>query len=116
LLNRTPYSFELANPAPAALEAAMQKGLGRSQFRTLGASGELFSSLELIEPGLVQVPDWRPDRHTFSADHHPSLPWHDSRRPPTGGSRTFALGIGDHLGVSSFAELLSWSTPRGIRA
>jgi hypothetical protein len=88
LLNRTPYSFELANPAPAALEAAMQKGLGRSQFRTLEQVGELFGSLELIEPGLVQVPDWRPDRHTVSADHHPSLPWHDSRRQPDFRPRT----------------------------
>src|SRR5580693_10608216 len=50
-----------ADPASAALEAAMQRGLGRSQFRTLEQVRELFGGLELIEPGLVQVPDWRPD-------------------------------------------------------
>jgi hypothetical protein len=62
-----------ADPASAALEAAMQKGLGRSQFRTLEQVRELFGGLELIEPGLVLVPDWRPDRDTMSASYHPVL-------------------------------------------
>jgi S-adenosyl methyltransferase len=61
------------DPASAALEAAMQKGLGRSQFRTLDQVRELFSGLELIEPGLVLVPDWRPDRGTLGASYHPVL-------------------------------------------
>jgi hypothetical protein len=61
------------DPASAALEAAMQKGLGRSQFRTLDQVRELFGDLELIEPGLVLVPDWRPDRSTLSASYHPVL-------------------------------------------
>jgi hypothetical protein len=62
-----------ADPASAALEAAMQRGLGRSQFRTLEQVRELFGGLELIEPGLVQVPDWRPDPGTMSARFHPVL-------------------------------------------
>jgi hypothetical protein len=61
------------DPASAALEAAMQSGLGRSQFRTLEQVRELFGGLELIEPGLVPVPDWRPDASTITTHHHPVL-------------------------------------------
>jgi hypothetical protein len=61
------------DPASAALEAAMQRGLGRSQFRTLEQVRELFGGLELIEPGLVPVPDWRPDGTDISAGHRPVL-------------------------------------------
>jgi hypothetical protein len=31
------------------------------QFRTMAQVKELFGSLELIPPGLVPVPEWRPD-------------------------------------------------------
>jgi hypothetical protein len=61
------------DPASADLEAAMQRGLGRSQFRTLEQVRELFGGLELVEPGLVPVPDWRPDASTGTARHHPVL-------------------------------------------
>jgi hypothetical protein len=62
------------DPASAALEAAMQRGLGRSQFRTLQEVGELFGGLELIEPGLVPVPDWRPDGTAIAGPRgHPVL-------------------------------------------
>ena len=62
------------DPASAALETAMQRGLGQSQFRTLQQIGELFGGLELIEPGLVPVPDWRPDgTATAGARDHPVL-------------------------------------------
>lgn len=61
------------DPASARLEAAMQQGLGRSQFRTLEQVRELFGGLELIEPGLVPVPDWRPDETTVTARRHPVL-------------------------------------------
>ena len=67
------HLLDNADPASAELQAAMQKGLGRSQFRTLEQVRELFGGLELIEPGLVPVPDWRPDRGTLSARHHPVL-------------------------------------------
>jgi len=61
------------DPASAELEAAMQKGLGRSQFRTLEQVRELFGGLELIEPGLVPIADWRPDVPSPGAHHHPVL-------------------------------------------
>jgi hypothetical protein len=61
------------DPASAELEAAMQRGLGRSQFRTLEQVRELFAGLELIEPGLVPIPYWRPDDPDLSAHHHPVL-------------------------------------------
>jgi hypothetical protein len=61
------------DPASAELEAAMQQGVGRSQFRTLDEVRKLFGGLELIEPGLVRVPDWRPDMGILSVRHHPVL-------------------------------------------
>jgi hypothetical protein len=60
-------------PASAALEAAMQRGLGRSQFRTLEQVRDLFGGLELIEPGLVPVSDWRPGEAAISTGQHPVL-------------------------------------------
>ncbi len=39
----------------------MRTGLGRAQFRTMNEVRELFDGLELVEPGLVPVPDWRPE-------------------------------------------------------
>jgi hypothetical protein len=48
------------DPAAATLQEQMRAGLGRAQFRTLEQVRELFGGLELVEPGLVIVPDWRP--------------------------------------------------------
>jgi len=67
------HLLDNADPASAGLQAAMQKGLGRSQFRTLEQVEELFAGLELVEPGLVPVPDWRPDWRTQTARQHPVL-------------------------------------------
>jgi hypothetical protein len=61
------------DPASATLQAAMQKGLGRTQFRTFAQIRELFGGLELVEPGVVLVPDWRPDPSTLGVQHHPVL-------------------------------------------
>jgi hypothetical protein len=61
------------DPASADLEAAMRKGLGRVQFRTDKQIRELFAGLELVEPGLVPVPDWRPDELTPSLRRNPAL-------------------------------------------
>ena len=61
------------DPASATLQAAMQKGLGRTQFRTFAQIRELFGGLELVEPGVVLVPDWRPDPGTPGVQHHPVL-------------------------------------------
>ena len=39
----------------------MKRGLGRVQFRTRGQILDLFGGLDLVEPGLVPVAQWRPD-------------------------------------------------------
>jgi hypothetical protein len=44
-----------------SLEAAMQQGLGNIRFRTPEQILDLIAGLELIEPGLVPSPEWRPD-------------------------------------------------------
>ena len=58
------HMLDSEDPASATLQAAMQKGLGRTQFRTFAQIRELFDGLELVEPGVVLVPDWRPDPGT----------------------------------------------------
>jgi hypothetical protein len=45
----------------AGLEAAMRQGLGKIRFRTREQIHELFGGLELVDPGLVPSPQWRPD-------------------------------------------------------
>jgi hypothetical protein len=61
------------NPAAAVLQAGMQQGLGRVQFRTSGQVMEFFCGLELVEPGLVPVSDWRPGPHASAVRDHPLL-------------------------------------------
>jgi hypothetical protein len=61
------------DPASASLQAAMQQGLGRTQFRTRDQITELFAGLEVVEPGVVLVPDWHPDPGTPRVGHHPVL-------------------------------------------
>jgi hypothetical protein len=67
------HLLDSEDPASAGLQAEMRKGLGRSQFRTWDQIRSLFCGLELIEPGLVVVPDWRPDAGTPSAQDNPVL-------------------------------------------
>jgi hypothetical protein len=67
------HMLDSENPASAQLQAAMKEGLGRSQFRTYQQIEELFAGLELVEPGVVLVPDWRPDPGTPGVAHHPVL-------------------------------------------
>jgi hypothetical protein len=67
------HMLDSDDPDSAMLQAEMQRGLGRAKFRTFAEIGELFSGLELIEPGLVLVPDWRPDPGTPDVAHHPVL-------------------------------------------
>jgi hypothetical protein len=62
-----------ADPAAAGLQAALQRGLGRVQFRTRGQVQDLFAGLELVEPGVAPVPEWRPDSGTLSAQDRPVL-------------------------------------------
>jgi hypothetical protein len=67
------HMLDSEDPASATLQEAMQKGLGRTQFRTFAQIRELFGGLELVEPGVVLVPDWRPDPGTPGVRHHPVL-------------------------------------------
>ena len=67
------HMLDSEDPASAILQAAMQKGLGRTKFRTFAQIRELFGGLELVEPGVVLVPGWRPDPGTPGVRHHPVL-------------------------------------------
>lgn len=61
------------DPATAEAEAALRQGVGRGQFRTLEQVAAFLDGLELVEPGIVHVPDWRPDADTPSAEENPVL-------------------------------------------
>ncbi len=67
------HMLDSQDPASATLQAAMAQGLGRTQFRTLGQIRELFAGVELVEPGVVPVSEWRPDPGTPGVSHHPVL-------------------------------------------
>ena len=43
------------------------------QFRTWDQVRSFLSGLDLVVPGLVYVPDWRPDARTPKAREHPVL-------------------------------------------
>jgi hypothetical protein len=58
------HLLDTGDPAAAELQATMAKGLGRVQFRTLGQVRALLGDLEMVPPGLVVVPAWRPDPGT----------------------------------------------------
>jgi hypothetical protein len=55
------HLLSIEDPAAAVLQDQMRTGLGRAQFRTMNEVRELFDGLALVEPGLVLVPDWRPE-------------------------------------------------------
>jgi len=61
------------DPAVADVQAAFTQGLGRGEFRTRAQILNLFTGLELVEPGLVLVTDWRPDAGTPSVRDYPVL-------------------------------------------
>ena len=54
------HLLDTEDPATATLQEQMRAGVGRAQFRTMAQIRALFGGLELVEPGLVLVPDWRP--------------------------------------------------------
>jgi hypothetical protein len=58
------HLLDTGDPSAAELQAQLLKGLGRAQFRTLAQVRRLFGDLTLVEPGLVPVPEWRPDPGT----------------------------------------------------
>jgi O-methyltransferase involved in polyketide biosynthesis len=55
------HLLDTEDPATATLQEQMRSGVGRAQFRTMAQIRTLFHGLELVEPGLVLVPDWRPE-------------------------------------------------------
>jgi len=67
------HLLQSGDPAVADVQAALQQGLGRGKFRTWEEIRSMFAGLELVEPGLVLVPDWHPDPDTLSARDHPVL-------------------------------------------
>jgi hypothetical protein len=67
------HLLDSGDPAIAGVQAEFQKGLGRGQFRTWAQIRSLFSGRELVDPGLVLVPEWRPDAGTQSARDFPVL-------------------------------------------
>jgi hypothetical protein len=67
------HLLDAEDPATATLQEQMRAGLGRAQFRTMTQITELFDGLELMEPGVVLVPDWRPDPGTPGVRHDPVL-------------------------------------------
>jgi DNA-binding NarL/FixJ family response regulator len=58
------HLLDTGDPAAAVLQEQMLKGLGRVRFRTLPEVRALFGDLSLVEPGLVPIPEWRPDPGT----------------------------------------------------
>ncbi len=55
------HLLDLDHPVSVRLKATMRQTFRDIQFRTLDQVRELFCGLELVPPGLVPVPDWRPD-------------------------------------------------------
>jgi hypothetical protein len=58
------HMLDTGDPSAAELQARMSKGLGHVRFRTLGEVRRMFGDLPLVEPGLVPIPEWRPDPGT----------------------------------------------------
>jgi hypothetical protein len=67
------HLLDSGDPAIADVQDALQRGLGRGQFRSLAQVESFFGGLEFIEPGLVLVPEWRPDPGTPRAADYPVL-------------------------------------------
>jgi SAM-dependent methyltransferase len=61
------------DPAVAAAQAELQRGTGRGQFRTQEQIAEFFKGLDMVDPGLVPVTEWRPDPDTPGVDTNPVL-------------------------------------------
>ncbi len=60
------HMLESDDPAARQLKASIQAGAERMRFRSRDEIEVLFEGLELVEPGLVFVPDWRPDPNTLT--------------------------------------------------
>ena len=67
------HLVQAGTPGEKAAETAMRQGMGRGYFRTPEQVGRFLDGLDLVKPGLVRVPDWRPDGSEGSAEDHPVL-------------------------------------------
>ena len=54
--------FSTAAPAAAALERVLMQSLGSGRMRSADEITAFFDDLELVDPGVVILPEWRPDR------------------------------------------------------
>jgi hypothetical protein len=61
------------DPSVATAQAELQQGIGRGQFRSTEQVESFFEGLELVEPGVVTVAEWRPDPDTPSVADNPVL-------------------------------------------
>jgi hypothetical protein len=59
--------------AGAALEATLRQGVGSAEFRRTEEIERFFAGTELVAPGVVAVPEWRPDHDTLSVKDYPVL-------------------------------------------
>ncbi|MEV0144511.1 MULTISPECIES: SAM-dependent methyltransferase [unclassified Nonomuraea] len=62
-----------SNPKAQALEAMLRVTMGTGHFRSREEIGRYFDGLELVEPGLVRFPEWRPDDRL----PHPPAAWEE---------------------------------------
>jgi len=53
--------FSNSSPEARGLEEVLLRTLGRGQLRSREEIARFFDGLELVEPGLVHLPDWHPD-------------------------------------------------------
>lgn len=70
------FIYHLADsgdPSVAAVQAAMHEGMARGQFRSRQEILGMFGGLELVEPGLVPVAQWRPDEEATVLDDSPVM-------------------------------------------
>jgi SAM-dependent methyltransferase len=54
--------FSTAAPAAAALEQVLIRSIGSGRMRSAAEVTAFFDGLELVDPGVVFLPEWRPDR------------------------------------------------------
>ncbi len=59
--------------AGAVTEATLRQALGSAEFRRVEAIERFFAGMELVAPGVVAVPEWRPDYDTLSIEDYPVL-------------------------------------------
>jgi S-adenosyl methyltransferase len=61
------------DPSAAAAQAELRRGMGRGQFRRIEEIERFFDGLDLVEPGIVPVTEWRPEPDTPPTVSHPAL-------------------------------------------